>query len=86
MENTTLPWKGYTLDEIRMRRIISSTRIELEKAKMASATQQFTNKDRQFFSSPIVNKLTNALDYLDYASLAFTIGKRVFKLFRRSKK
>lgn len=85
MENTTLPWKGYTLDEIRMRRIISSTRIELEKAKMAAATQQYTIKDKQFFSSPIVNKLTSALDYLDYASLAFTIGKRVFKLFRRRK-
>lgn len=85
MENSTSPWKGYTLDEIRMRRIISATRIELEKAKMASATQRYTNKDKQFFSSPIVSKLTSALDYLDYASLAYSIGKRVFKLFRKKK-
>lgn len=86
MENTKLHWKGYTLDEIRMRRIISSTRIELEKAKMAATTQQYTSKDNRLFASPIVNKLTNALDYLDYASLAYTIGKRVFKLFRKKKK
>ncbi len=85
MENQTLPWKGYTLDEIRVKRIVSSTRIELEKAKMAAATQQYTIKDKRFFSSPIVNKLTSALDYLDYASLAFSIGKRVFKLFKRRK-
>lgn len=85
MEHTTLPWKGYTLDEIRMRRIISSTRIELEKAKMAAATQQYTGKDKLSFSSPILSKLTNALDYLDYATLAFTIGKKVFKLFRKKK-
>lgn len=86
MEKPALQWRGYTLDEIRMRRIISATRIELEKAKMTAATQQYTIKDKQFFSSPIVNKLTSALDYLDYASLAFTIGKRVFKLFRRKRK
>ncbi len=86
MENQTTPWKGYTLDEIRMHRIISSTRIELEKAKMAAATQQYTSKENRFVSSPIVSKLTNALDYLDYASLAYTIGKRVFKLFRKRKK
>ncbi len=86
MENTKLQWKGYTLDEIRMRRIISSTRIELEKAKMAATTQQYTSKDNRLFASPIVNKLTNALDYLDYASLAYTIGKRVFKIFRKKKK
>lgn len=87
MENNTANWKGYTLDEIRMKRIISATRIELEKAKMAAATQQFTgSKDRKFISSPIVSKLTSALDYIDYASLAFTIGKRVFKLFKRRKR
>lgn len=86
MENQTSTWKGYTLDEIRMRRIISATRIELEKAKMAASTQRYTSKDNRLLASPIVSKLTNALDYLDYASLAFTIGKRVFKLFRRKKK
>ncbi|MDE6692767.1 MAG: hypothetical protein K2K05_05215 [Muribaculaceae bacterium] len=85
MDNRTIPWKGYTLDEIRMRRIISTTRIELEKAKMASVTQQYTMKDKKFFSSPLVSKLTGALDYLDYASLAYTIVKRVFKLFRKRK-
>lgn len=86
MENNTATWKGYTLDEIRMKRIVSATRIELEKAKIAAATQQFTGNGTRFVSSPIVNKLTSALDYLDYASLAFTIGKRVFKLFKGRKK
>lgn len=85
MDNPTIPWKGYTLDEIRMRRIISSTRIELEKAKMAAVTQQYTMKDKKFFSSPLVSKLTGALDYLDYATLAYTIVKRVFKLFKKRK-
>lgn len=83
--DTTL-WKGYTLDEIRVKRIVGLTRIELEKAKLMSATQHFTNSDKRMSASPILSKISNALDYVDYASLAFTFGKRILRIFRRGKK
>lgn len=79
-------WKGYTLDEIRVKRIMCLTRIELEKSKFMTATQSYTNVGNRISSVPIVGKIYSALDYLDYASLAFNIVKKVMRIFRRRKK
>ncbi len=85
MHTPDTQWKGYTLDEIRMRMIINLTRMELEKAKLSSLTEGYVNPQKKFLSSPIMSKIYGALDYFDYASLAFSLGKRVFKLFRKKK-
>lgn len=85
MDKPVNEWQGYTLEEIRMRRIVCMTRIELEKAKLLSVTSQYTNPKKRTASMPLLSKLTSALDYFDYASIAFTFGKRIFRLFRRKK-
>lgn len=85
MEPNDKPWEGYTLDELRVKRIVCLTRIELEKAKLMSATQHITNIDKRIASMPVLSKLTTALEYFDYASLAFSFGKRIFRIFRRKK-
>lgn len=79
-------WKGYTLDEIRIRRIMCLTRIELERSKLMTATQSYTNVGSRLSSVPIVGKLYSALDYIDYATLAFNIVKKAMKIFRHRKK
>lgn len=86
MDSTiTNEWKGYTLDEIRVKRIMCLTHIELEKSKFLSSTQNYTNIGSRTSSVPFLGKIYNALDYLDYASLAFTMVRKVMRIFRHKK-
>lgn len=84
--SVTNDWKGYTLDEIRVKRIMCLTRIELEKSKLLSATQNYTNIGNRTSTVPLIGKIYNALDYLDYASLAFSLVRKVMRIFRHRKK
>lgn len=79
-------WKGYSLEEIRMRRLIGLTHIELQKASLANATQHLTHPQKGLISSPIISKIAGALDYVDYAILAYNIARKALKIFRRKKR
>lgn len=79
-------WQGYNFDDLRVKRILSLTRIELEKSRLMSAVGQYTNHDKTITRFPMLSKVAGALDYIDYASLAFTFGRRIFKIFRRKKR
>lgn len=86
MNPSTEEWKGLTLDEIRMRRLLTLTRIEIDKAHLQHLTNNYTSSGKISTSTPIMRKLTGALDYMDYGVLAFRLGKSIFKLFHRKKK
>lgn len=83
MNSNPNQWNGYTLDELRFRRLLTLTRIELEKSQFKS--QMETSKTALGRPASIVKKMTGALDYFDYGVLAFRLGRRVIKLFRRNK-
>lgn len=80
------PWKGYSLEEIRMRRLIGLTHLELQKASLANVSKHYSNPNKSLLSSPILSKMAGALDYVDYAFLAYNIARKALKLFRRKKK
>lgn len=85
--NTSQTWKGYTLQELRLRRIVTETKIEILKAKVfkdGNNLKQISVPAQ--FTSPIFKKIIGALDYADYMVMAFSIGRRVVKLLRRRKK
>lgn len=79
-------WKGYTFDELRMMRLVNLTRLEMEKAKLAHVTKSVTDKTQWLGNKPILKKITGALDYVDYAMIAYSVGRRLIKIFRHKKK
>lgn len=85
--NMNPKWKGYTLEELRLQRIVTETKIEIVKAKMHKEGSQLKeNSIPAPFASPLFKKLIGALDYADYMVMAFSIGRKVMKLIRRKKK
>lgn len=85
--NMNPTWKGYTLEELRLQRIVTETKIEIVKAKLYKEGSQLKeNSIPAPFASPLFKKLIGALDYADYMVMAFSIGRRVMKLIRRKKK
>lgn len=85
--NITPKWKGYTLQELRIQRIITETKIEIVKSKVLQDSNKLKESSIPApFGSPLFKKVIGALDYADYAIMAFSIGRRVMKLLRRKKK
>lgn len=86
MKDHTKPWKGYNYDELKFRRILASTKIELEKNVIGERISNI--KGGHMFSNKggWLTKAAGALDYVDYAAIAYGIGKRLFHLFHRHKK
>lgn len=66
---------------MRFKRLMNATVLEIEKAKLM---EQFsTARHPQAVARPIVAKLLGSLNYLDYAVLAFRLGKRLIRIFRK---
>ena len=85
--NTNSSWKGYTLQELRINRIITETRIEIAKAKLLNDSHTLRSKSKpSSFAPPLFKKFLGALDYADYMVLAFSIGRKEVKLLGRKKR
>lgn len=85
--NETVTWKGYTLHELRLQRIVTETKIEIVKARVMRDGNKIKETSVPApFSAPLFKKIAGALDYADYMIMAFTIGRKVMRLFRRKKK
>lgn len=69
--------KGYTIDELRYRRAYALAKYEMVKYQTLEDVKRFGGG----FSTRggIVGRLLGSLNYLDYAMLAFQVGKRIFK-------
>lgn len=81
MIETNKEWNGYTLEELRFRRMLSMAKFELGKASLMSEVQSVTSG--RAVKSSIFSKITGALSYADYAILAFRLGRNALRLFRR---
>lgn len=74
-------WEGYTLDELRSRQLINLAKIEVCKTMLMSKTQQMSQGKALYGS--IWGKLARSLDYMDYALLAFKVGKKIYSLIKK---
>ncbi len=78
-------WRGYTLDELRFRRVLAMTRLELQKESLAQQVDNLRQGRATDGSTSWMTKVMGAFNYFDYAVLAFTVGRKVLHVFRRRK-
>lgn len=85
-------WRGYTLDEIRYRRVLVGARMEIEKYKLSTYYRDFKERNPFFGGSGesgrsrgIFSRIMGAFTYTEYAIMAFKLFRRVIPLFRRKK-
>ncbi|MCM1440454.1 MAG: hypothetical protein NC131_14800 [Roseburia sp.] len=91
-------FKGYSLEELRYQRALLALKKEFCKSKVIHNVNKIrshtifgTNKNGAKISKvgPVVSKLLNNLNYVDYALLgvsAFSTGKKIFSFFRGLRK
>ena len=65
-------WRGYTLDEIRFQRMLTLMRIEISRQDMIKQVEPYTSGNR--IAGTLVGRIAGALNFMDYAMLAITVG------------
>ncbi len=76
-------WKGMTLREIQMRRIVVQTRMEIEKYRMGAGVDNVRRKAPFIGTHGVVGRVAGVFTFAEYAMLAFKIFKWVSPLFRK---
>lgn len=76
------PFKGYTLEELRIRRIINELKIRAVKDRLR-LTYSFGAKGEAGTVKHYMNSFDNMMRYVDIAMLAYGVTRRVARLFRR---
>ncbi|MBD5255797.1 MAG: hypothetical protein HDS53_07000 [Barnesiella sp.] len=69
--------KGFSIDELRYRRAFSLAKYEMVKYQTMEEMKRFGSGFTT--GRGIMGKLLGSLNYIDYAVLAFQVGKRIFK-------
>lgn len=79
-------WRGYTLDELRYRRAYVKVKLELEKDALFHKSGDMVKNGKMLpastMSRNIFGKVMGALNYFDYAFLAYKVGSRLLKITR----
>ncbi len=77
-------WSGYTLDELRYQRALTTARIEISKELlMMQASQLYKGKlPPRPGKSSMLGRMLSALSMFDYAILAIRVGQKLTGMFR----
>lgn len=82
-------WKGYSIDELRYQRALTTIKCEMEKEKLMGAINAAKQGGFSLLGNgnkySLMNKMLGALDFADYSFLAFRVGRRFYKMFNRRK-
>jgi len=81
--NKNRQWKGYTLEEIRFQRVLAMMRVELVQQEMFKQVEPYTSKTR--FAGAMAGRIAGALNFMDYAMIAITVGRKLYSIFHRKK-
>lgn len=98
--NEIHPFKGYSLSDLHYRRALVAMQKEIAKDKVLTNVlklQRHSPFSKDFGKgkgtvgkvSAVAQKITNGLNYFDYAMLGYTLfnsGRKIFSFFRRVKK
>lgn len=77
-------WKGYSLEELRYARVITLTRIEIEKSKLLDATAA-TRESLPIIGSSSVGTLFKSISKIEYFIIAFKLFRKIAPLFKKKK-
>lgn len=78
-------WKGMTLREIQMRRIVVQTRMEIEKYRMGAGVENLRRKTPFLGSAGVVGRVAGVFTWAEYAFLAVKVFRWVAPLLRRKR-
>lgn len=78
-------WHGYTIDELRYQRALTSARMEIQKERLTNQFNTLKGSFGMVEGKGIMGKMLHSLNYLDYALLAFHTVRRVSGMFRKRK-
>lgn len=74
-------WSGYTYDELKFRQIVVDTKVEIAKAELVGQFKQATSPKNA--ATALLTKVVGAFNYVDYALLAFRLGKKLITAFKK---
>lgn len=74
-------WKGYTLEQIRFQRLVALAKAEIGKTYMTTQVKDMTSG--HLIKSPMVTKIAGALNYFDYAMLAYRLFRSLSRTFKK---
>lgn len=87
-KSKTPMWNGYTLEELRGQRTLTAAQIMIEqhrlKHRIDLLKQSFSEQGRS--RKTIAGRIMASLTIMDWAVLAFSVGRRVLPLLRRKKR
>ncbi len=78
-------WRGLTLREIQMRRVLVQTRMEIEKYRMSAGVDNLKRRTPLLGSSGMFSRVASVFSFAEYAFLAFKVFRMVVPLFRKNK-
>lgn len=77
-------WKGYTMEDLMLRRAEIYARREIEKYRLQIATSALRENTPMLNGAHgFMSKASSWFTYLEYALVAFRMAKRITPLFRR---
>lgn len=80
------PWKGYSLDELRYRIAVGTIRKEIEIERIKSGFRMMTHENVvPGMGFDILKRMVGALNILDYAVVAFKVGLKLRRIYRKLK-
>ena len=85
--NESDSWKGYTLEELYMRRATIYARREIEKYRLSLATENMRKSTPALGgASGLMSKAGGWISYLEYGFVAYKMMRRLMPFFRGKKK
>ena len=82
-------WKGYSFEELRYQRALTTVKCEIEKEKINAIVTNFKQNKLSVIGSvagnSLMSKMMGALDIADYSLMAFRVGRKLFSIFKNRK-
>ncbi len=72
-----LEWNGYTIDELRYKRALTTARLDIQKERLLNQVNAVKGSFGMLEGRGIVGKMLRSLNYIDYAVLAFQAVGRI---------
>lgn len=73
-------WKGYSWDELKFRRLVARTKLEIAKANLVGQYQQMLSSENT--GSRLLSRMGSYVEYATAAFQAYKWGKSLWQLFR----
>ena len=78
-------WRGLTIREIQMRRVLVQTRMEIEKYRMSTAMDRVKERTPLLGGSGLLSRFAGTVSIAEYAFMAFKIVRWFVPFFKKKR-